>query len=160
MKQNEDKHMKKIMILNICVITWPFWNMVAETILSNLIDILEPLSNELFVITGKFPDRPNKRIHIIRIKIDEKRELTIIRAIKYIFNQLRTTFNLIKISKNVEVVIFYLGNKIDTLPVLTAKLLRMKNKYKKSLSTAQCIIRKGGGKENENTCNFKYRWFI
>ena len=98
---------------------WPFQNRVAETILSNFIDILEPISNELFVITGKFPGRPNKRIHIIRIKSGENRELTIIREIKYVVIQLRTTFNLIKIYKNIS------------------------------------IIRKGGGKENEYTCNFK-----
>ena len=80
---------------NIAVVTAPFQNIVAVTILLNFIDILEPLSNELFVITGKFPNRPNKRIHIIRIKSDEKKELTLIRVVKYLFTQLRTTFNLI-----------------------------------------------------------------
>jgi glycosyltransferase involved in cell wall biosynthesis len=111
---------------NICVVTLPFQNIVGAAILSNFIDILEPLSNELFVITGKFPDRPNTRIHIIRIKSDEKKELTLIRAIKCIFKQLRTTFNLIKISKNVDVVIFHIGTGIDVLPILTAKLLGRK----------------------------------
>ena len=125
MHKNGDK-MNNSNKLNIAVVTAPFQNIVGATILSNFIDILEPLSTELFVITGKFPDRPNKRIHIIRIKSDDKKEPTLIRAIKYLFNQLKTTFNLIKISKNVDVVIFYLGNKIDTLPVLTAKLLGKK----------------------------------
>ena len=118
--------MKQFKKLNICVMTGPITTVVGAAILSNFMDILKPLSNELFVITGKFPDRPNKRIHIIRIKSDEKKQFTLIRAIKYLFRQLKTTFNLIKISKNVDVVIFYLGNKIDTLPVLTAKLLGKK----------------------------------
>ena len=111
---------------NICVVTLPFVDPVGETILANFIDILEPLSNDLFAITGKFPDRSNKKIHVIRIKSDEKKELTLIRAIKYIFKQLKTTLNLIKISKNVDIVIFYIGTRIDMLPVLTAKLLRKK----------------------------------
>jgi hypothetical protein len=111
---------------NICVITGPFQNIVGAALLSNFIDILEPISNELFVITGKFPDRTNKRIHIIRIKSDEKKELTLIRATKYLFKQLKTAFNLIKISKNVDIVIFFIGTRIDVLPVLTAKLLGKK----------------------------------
>jgi glycosyltransferase involved in cell wall biosynthesis len=111
---------------NICVVTVPFVNPVGAAILSNFIDILEPLSNELFAITGKFPDRPNKRIHVIRIKSDDKKELTLIRAVKYIFGQLKITFNLIKISKNVDVVIFYIGTRIDILPILFSKLLGKK----------------------------------
>ena len=111
---------------NIVVLTGPFQNIVGATILSNFIDILEPLSTELFVITGKFPDRPNKRIHIIRIKSDEKVELTLVRTVKYIFKQFKTTYNLIKISKNVDIVIFHIGTGIDVLPVLTAKLLGKK----------------------------------
>ena len=111
---------------NICVVTLPFVDLVGETILSNFIDILEPLSNELFAITGKFPDRSNKRIHIIRIKGDDKKEFTLIRAVKYVVKQLRTTYNLIKISKNIDIVIFHIGTGIDVLPVLTAKLLGKK----------------------------------
>jgi glycosyltransferase involved in cell wall biosynthesis len=111
---------------NIIVITGPFQNIVGATILSNFIDILEPLSNELFVITGKFPDRSNERIHVIRIKSDDKEELMLIRAIKYSFKQLKIAFNLIKISKSVDIVIFHIGTGIDVLPILTAKLLGKK----------------------------------
>ena len=111
---------------NICVVTLPFVDPVGETILANFIDILEPLSNDLFAITGKSPNRPNKRIHIIRIKSDDKKELTLVRVIKYIFKQLKTTFNLIKISKNVDIVIFYIGTRIDMLPILFSKLLGKK----------------------------------
>ena len=111
---------------NICVVTAPFVDPVGERILSNFIDVLEPLSNELFTITGKFPDRLNKRIYIIRIKNDEKKQLTLIRAIKYLFNQLKTTFNLIKIYKNVDITIFFIGTRTYLLPVLTTKLLRKK----------------------------------
>jgi glycosyltransferase involved in cell wall biosynthesis len=111
---------------DICIVTLPFVDPIGEKILSKFIDILEPLSNELFVITGKFPDRSNERIHILRIKSDDKKEFTLIRTIKYIVQQLRTTFKLIKISGNVDVVIFHIGTGIDTLPILFLKLLRKK----------------------------------
>jgi len=125
-KSDDMNQLNELDKCNICVVTLPFQNIVGAIILSNFIDILEPLSNELFVITGKFPDRPNKRIHIIRIKSDEKKQLTLIRAIKYLFKQLKTAYSLIKISKNVDVVIFHIGTGIDVLPILTAKLLRKK----------------------------------
>ena len=111
---------------NICVITFAFIDPIGVKILSKFIGILEPLSNELFVITGKLPDRPNKRIHIIGIKSDDKKELTLIRTIKYIFIQLRTTYNLIKISKKIDIVIFHIGTGIYTLPISISKLLRKK----------------------------------
>jgi glycosyltransferase involved in cell wall biosynthesis len=111
---------------NICVVTLPFVDPAGEAILANFIDILEPLSNELFAITGKFSDRSNKNIHVIRIKSDDKKELTLVRAIKYILNQVRTAFNLIKISKEVDIVIFYIGTRIDLLPILFSKLLGKK----------------------------------
>ena len=38
---------------NIAVLTAPFQNIVGAVILSSFIDILEPLFNELFVITDK-----------------------------------------------------------------------------------------------------------
>ena len=57
------------------------------------------------MITGEFPDRANKRIHIIRIKAGDNKELTLIRAIKYAVKQLRISYNLIKISKNIDVVL-------------------------------------------------------
>jgi hypothetical protein len=75
-KSDDMNQLKESDRYNICIVTAPFVTPVGETILSNFIDILEPLSNELFVITGKFPDRPNKKIHIIRMKYDDKKELT------------------------------------------------------------------------------------
>ena len=113
---------------NICVITLPFQNKhgATPTILSNFIEVLEPLSSELFVITGKFPDRQNKRIHIIRIKGDEKSESMLIRIPKFIMTQIRISYNLIKIRKNVDVVIFFLGSRGYLLPMLLLKLLKKK----------------------------------
>jgi glycosyltransferase involved in cell wall biosynthesis len=130
---------------NIAVITQTSGTYVVRTILSNFIDILEPLSNELFVITGKFPERPNKKIHILQIISDNKKELTLVRAIKYIFWELKTTFNLIKISKNVDIVIFHIGTGIALLPILTAKLLG-KRTIKAATGSSSKVAERGNRK--------------
>jgi glycosyltransferase involved in cell wall biosynthesis len=120
------KYSKELNKLNIGVITLPFQDMVGETILSNFIDILEPLSNELFVITGKFPDRSNKKIHTIRVKSNKEGQSMLIRILRFILTQLRISYNLIKIYKKVDIVIFYIGARVYPIPMLFTKLLRKK----------------------------------
>lgn len=115
--------------LNICVITSPNFQNVhgaTPTILSNFVDVLDPLSNELFVITGNFSTEPNKRTNIVRIKGDEKTKSMLIRTPKFIMTQIRISYNLIKIRKKVDIVIFFLGARTYLLPMLLLKLLKKK----------------------------------
>ncbi|NQE05805.1 Trehalose synthase [ANME-1 cluster archaeon GoMg1] len=111
--------------LNIGVITWAFSDKVGVVLLTNFINILEPLSSELFVITGTLHENVifNKKIHIMNIKHLIKKESIVIKIFRTILMQLRISFNLIKISKNIDVVIFFLGMSL-TLPMIFAKLLR------------------------------------
>lgn len=113
--------------LKICVITQPLPKIKGGHILvSNFLEILEPLSNEIFVITGNFPEDLilDRKIHIENVKSDSKRETMWIRTFKYILTQSKLSFNLIKISKNVDIVIFFIGGVALLLPMLSAKLLR------------------------------------
>ena len=112
--------------INICVLTYPFVDPVGATILSNFIDILEPTSTNLFVITGKYLKSQNKRVRIINVKSDAKRESIGIRGMKFLIQQLIITFNIIKISMHVNIVIFFLGTRLHLLPMLSAKLLGKK----------------------------------
>lgn len=48
-------------LLNLAVVTLPFSDLAGEAILGNYIDLLEPMANKIYVITGKFSDRPNKK---------------------------------------------------------------------------------------------------
>ena len=60
-------------LLNMAVVTLPFSNLTGEAVLGNYIGLLEPLANEIYniyIITGKFSDRPNKKIHITRLVAD------------------------------------------------------------------------------------------
>lgn len=111
---------------NIAVITTPFYTAVPQIFLANLLDILEPLSNKIYVITGFFGYKPNTKIHITHIKKDEIRGSLLRRILRELLTQPRVTFNLLKISKKIDIVIFFLGTRTYLLPLLVAKLLKKK----------------------------------
>ena len=111
---------------NIAVITFPFYTEVPKIFIANLLDLLEPLSNEIYAITGNFNYKPNTKIHIISIKRDDVRGSVLRRILMYLLAQPRVTFNLLKISKKNDIVIFYLGTRTYLLPLLVAKLLNKK----------------------------------
>jgi glycosyltransferase involved in cell wall biosynthesis len=92
--------------------------------LTKFLNILKPLSNEIFVIDGDFPEIPDRRIHIIKIKADLKKESMLTRSIKFILIQLKCSNILIKVSKNIDIVIFFGATTI--LPMLLAKFLKKK----------------------------------
>lgn len=123
MKTSEDA------LFRICVITQPLPRRTGSSVLvDDLIRVLEPLSDELFLITGNFPENSvsSKKIHIRNVKHDSKRQPMLLRIFKFALVQLRMSFNLIKVSKSVDIVIFYLGSRSYLLPTLSAKLLRKK----------------------------------
>ena len=116
-------------LLTICVITKPLTNRIGSNVLvHDFIKVLEPLAYELFVITGNFPEDIvfNPRVHIRNVKHDSKKQPMLIRVFKQVLWQLRVSLNIIKISKNVDIVIFYIGSESYLLPSLSAKLLRKK----------------------------------
>lgn len=107
---------------NIGIIANPVSDEGKNVYLTKFLNILKPLSNEIFVINGDFPETSDKRIHIIRIKADLKKESMFIKSIKFVLTQLRFSFNLLKISKKIDVVIFFGATMI--LPMFIAKLMR------------------------------------
>jgi len=106
---------------NIGIIANPVADEGKNVYLTKFINTLKSLSNEIFVIDGDFPEIPDKKVHIIRIKADEKKESILIRSIKFILIQLRFSFNLIKISKKIDVVIFF--GTVEIIPMISAKLM-------------------------------------
>jgi len=106
---------------NIAIIANAVGDEGKNTALENLIDLLKPLSNEIFII-GDFPGSIEKNIHTIRIKVDMKRGPMLIKFIKFILTELRFSFNLIKISKKIDIVNFFGSDKV--LSMLSAKIMR------------------------------------
>lgn len=111
---------------NIAVITLPFNNIAGEIILKNFIEIIVPLSKEIFAITGNIPDSPHEKVHIIRVKTIERSESRLWRIFYFIITQLRICSSLFKISNNFDIVIFYIGAKTYFIPMFLAKLLNRK----------------------------------
>jgi len=116
-------------LFRICVITCPLGEIAGgHGLVHDFIKVLEPLVDELFVITRNFPEDIvfNPRVHIINVRHDSKRQPMLIRVAKQVLWQLRVSFNLIKISKSVDMVIFYIGSESYLPANLSAKLLRKK----------------------------------
>ena len=106
---------------NIGIIANPVADEGKNVYLTNFLNMLKPLSNEIFVINGDFPESPDRRIHVIKIKADQKKEPTLIRAIKLVLIQRRFSINLLKISKKIDVVIFF--GATEVIPLLLMKLM-------------------------------------
>ena len=111
---------------NIAVITAPFYTAVPKIFIANFLDLLEPSSNEIYTITGNFSYKHNTKVHIICIKKDNLRGSLLRRILRYLLAQPRVAFNLLKISKKIDIVIFFLGTRTYLLPLLLAKLLKKK----------------------------------
>ena len=111
---------------NIALVTAPFYTAVPKIFIANFLDLLEPSSNEIYVITGFFSYKPNTKIHIVSIKKDDIRGSVLRRILRYLLAQPRVAFNLLKISRKIDVVIFFLGTRTYLLPLLIAKLLNKK----------------------------------
>lgn len=112
---------------NIGIITFPISD-AGNIPLSNLIDILHSLSSNLYLITGNDGYtffKEDKRIHTYGVK-HEKGKNTFTRILRYIHTQLKISYKLGKISRNIDLWIFFIGGDTLVLPMLTAKLLRKK----------------------------------
>ena len=95
---------------------------VAKT---NIINILSPLSNDIYLVTYNTRYdlfKENKKIHVygIQYKIGTN---AFTKVIRYTYLQLRISYKLVKITRNVDLWIFF-GTDLLALPIIAAKLLR------------------------------------
>lgn len=103
----------------------------STTTLVSTIHLLEPLAQEIFVITGNFPKDviDSDKIHLINIGVKPEgnaRSPMLIRILKFIILQLKISYSLIKVSSKVDLVFLAAGAQVLLLPMLSAKLLRKK----------------------------------
>ena len=112
---------------NIGILTFPI-SEAGNTPLSNLVDILDSLSNDTYLITGNNGYdffKEDKRIHTYGMR-HVRGANVVTRIIGYIYTQLRISYKLAKVSGNVNLWIFFIGGDCLVFPMLTAKLLRKK----------------------------------
>ncbi len=110
-----------------------------ESTLKNYLEQLIPLSNELYVIVRYTSYEFPEEVHVIKIKGAGKRDWILISIIRFLLAQLRICYNLCKISKDVDIVILWVGTRPFVLPLLCSKLLR-----KKTVSCATGVITEHG----------------
>jgi glycosyltransferase involved in cell wall biosynthesis len=114
--------------LNICVVSLrPFYPEEEEAPLTNFLQILESVSNKIYVICGQGYTgyKLSTKIHLTNIKRATRRKSPLIKYLGYSLAQLRYSLQLFKLSRNIDVVVFYLAG-VFVLPAFTAKLLRKK----------------------------------
>ncbi len=108
---------------NIGILTFPIGK-AGNIPLSNLIDVVYPLSNELYLITGNDGYtffKEDKRIHTYGIR-HEGGANGFTRILNYIYTQVKISYKLARLMKDVDFWIFFIGGDTLPLPMLAAKL--------------------------------------
>ena len=129
--------MKKESPLKICVVSFPMASaLVVNALLYNLVEILEPLCERVYVVSSNIPkDRTFSdkiRIQDVKTALHFRETIhpmwwsTLLQFLKIIIIQLKMCWVLTKISKEIDAVFFYTGGANLFPPVLMAKLLRKK----------------------------------
>jgi len=118
----------------VCIITYPFSKTThVYNLLFNLIEILEHIST-VHVITGNIPEKEisNKKINLINFKMEKelRRNLPFwiafpIWLLNYVIGQLKMSYYLFKVAKNIDTILFFLGVHY-LLPMILAKIMRKK----------------------------------
>ena len=116
---------------SVCIITLPGRSPIKPPSLTHVIESLQPLSSEVFALTGEFPQSPDENIHIVNLKsrklYSTKRKVTVWgRAARYILFQLELSLAWLKVAGKIDIAMFYTGARMSILPILLAKLLRKK----------------------------------
>ncbi len=111
--------------LKIGIITCPLGEMPdSNHFVIELIKLLEPFSQELYVLTSNYylTQSEPAHLHIRNLTYDSKKQPLWIRIFKQVLWHLRLTVELTKISPQIDIVVFYIGSRSYLLPLLVAKL--------------------------------------
>jgi len=110
---------------NVAIITHPFSDLTGQTILANLIDVILPISEHIYVISGNFSYKSNK-VRVLRTGAITTKEPFFPWISKQVQAQLKSAYYLIKLSKKFDIAFFFLGGRVHLLPLLVAKILGKK----------------------------------
>lgn len=111
---------------NIGVVTFPTSD-AGILPLSNIVDILYPLSSDIYLITGNAGYnffRKNEKIHVYGVKHETGRNI-FTRVFKYISTQLQISYMIVKLARKVDMWLIFLGENL-VVPQASMKLLRKK----------------------------------
>ena len=123
-------------VIKICVVSFPWASRAPYKFLSDLLKILEPLSDSIVLIDGS-TDRidvncEKVKIRDIGVKMYYVKDVTpkfysiMLWGIKCTVVQIKTSLELFRLSKDVDIVIFYAAYPYYLLPLLSANVLGKK----------------------------------
>ncbi len=110
----------------ICIVNSPIYSLTEVIFLDILIRILEPLTSEILVITGNFPNRYSDKVRIAEVERSkgERKRGAFTRITGFLAMQFKLAAYLMKLSRSFPVVFFYVGEYRNVLPLLCSKLMR------------------------------------
>jgi len=117
--------MKKDTYNKISVITIPLGDASIMPV-SNLIDILSTLSQDIYFITGNsgcnlFNDNEKVKTYSITYNLQTN---IMLKITNYILLQFKISYLLLKLRKNINICFFYIGSNNLILPIITTKILK------------------------------------
>lgn len=115
----------------ICMITGPLPDSIADADIvhiSSILRLLEPLTEKIFVISRNFPENIyiNNKIQIKNINHQSSSRWIFTRIPKFITMQLKISYQLFKLGKNIDIVLFSIGAAPQFIPMITARLMQKK----------------------------------
>jgi len=115
--------------MKICLVA--FYSTYGDNPLTRLSDILhifEPLAEEIFVITEDVPQDVflNKKVRLTNIKYSSKSRLMPIKVLRQLLAQLTISWQLLKISRQVDIIFWGISAHSLIIPMILAKLMRKK----------------------------------
>jgi len=130
MANKDNKTVERVSISNgraqVCVITYTFGDAAGQVLLSKLLKVLETICERIFVITGAFENEiTSEKISITCLKAHEDKR-TSLKILKFVVSQVKICWNLLKVRKGIDIVIFYINSGGLTLPIMLSKILKKK----------------------------------
>jgi glycosyltransferase involved in cell wall biosynthesis len=108
---------------NVGIMTHPYFERAGKTPLDNLIVLVKPLANKLFVITGRDYNTPPCDVEVIAIKA-KRRTSFVSRTLEQALVHAKVLRLLLKLRGEIDILIFFLGATFP-VPVIFAKALGM-----------------------------------
>ena len=143
---DKDVKSEKEKQLRICVITYPFSKRTrVYNLLFDLLEILKPICDRLYIITGNIPEEEvaDKKMQLINLKVEKelRRDIPLWLSLprwffNYMLAQIKMSWSLFRISSSIDTVIFFLGTNYP-LPAILARILRKKVVTIATISTSQ-----------------------
>ena len=111
--------------LNVALVTFPYSYAVPTGLADFITSILAPLCRQVILITGQLLKVKGKNIQVTRMACQLREgESLLLRISKVILPQFSITFNLLRLRRKYEVIIFFCTAELFLLPMLISWLMR------------------------------------